>query len=364
MDLVDGEDMRRRVRRDGPLAPAAAVDIVAQVAGALAYLHRQGFVHGDVKPANLLVSAGEGLVRLADFGTARRIAGRAAVDGPAGAEVEAGAVQATPEYVAPEVITGELPTPAADVYALGVVLFELLCGRSPYRGGGLNDVLVRHLSCFPVPPPGLPSLLWPLIEACMAVDPADRPTAAAVGARLADAESGLAGVPALAALDPDELTWWRRSTGPASGVAAVDRPVTWVPVHAAPVSPAGGYTGLMVAVPTDEAERNPAMAAYLEALSAVQGHPTGLSSVGGAWPVSAAALTRPAAARGSQSASARAARLASRYSARSAPQSGRVPPQASQLMPHGGSTEWPSLPASGKPPSPPGGSSDGSRRRR
>ncbi|BCB78840.1 hypothetical protein Pflav_052500 [Phytohabitans flavus] len=96
MDLVDGEDLRRRVRRDGPLAPAAAVDIVAQVAGALAYLHRQGVVHGDVKPANLLFSAGEGLVRLADFGTARRIAAAVAVDDPAGAEGEAAVVQATP----------------------------------------------------------------------------------------------------------------------------------------------------------------------------------------------------------------------------------------------------------------------------
>src|SRR5205814_788130 len=64
------------------------------------------------------------------------------------------ATHATPEYVAPEVIAGRPPRPSTDVYALGIVLYELLCGRSPYRGGGVSEVLYRHASCVPVRPAG------------------------------------------------------------------------------------------------------------------------------------------------------------------------------------------------------------------
>ncbi|MFD0741938.1 serine/threonine-protein kinase [Phytohabitans flavus] len=124
MDLVDGEDLRRRVRRDGPVPPAIAANIVAQVADALAYLHDQGIVHADVKPGNLVVPADGGAVRVVDFGVARRMDGTPPVS-----------IHATPEYAAPEVVGGAAPSPTADIYALGIVLFELLCGRSPFRGG-------------------------------------------------------------------------------------------------------------------------------------------------------------------------------------------------------------------------------------
>ena len=73
LDLVDGEDLRRRLRRDGPVPPAVAAHICAQVADTLSYLHGQGIVHGDVKPGNVLVPADGGPVRLADFGIARKI---------------------------------------------------------------------------------------------------------------------------------------------------------------------------------------------------------------------------------------------------------------------------------------------------
>lgn len=349
MDLVDGADLRRLVRRDGPVPPAVAVNVVTQVADALAYLHGQGFVHGDVKPGNLLVPADGGPVRLADFGAARRIAvdARAADEG-----TPARTVQATPEYVAPEVVAGNLPTPAADVYALGIVLFELLCGRSPYRGGPLDEVISRHGLCFPVPPPGLPSVVWPLIEACLAMNPADRPTAAVVSAWLLGVEPALVGVPPLAPLAADAVTWWPRSPSVTSAVAAVVRPVAWVPLRAAPVSPA--YAGRMIALPMTEAEQDPVVAARIEALRGSQASPGGSgrparlpSAVGGAWPVSPAPRgTRPTNPYVPRSASLRAARLASRYSARSAPPPSRpAPPQTSLLVPHQRSSEWPRIPA-------------------
>ncbi|MEV0605225.1 serine/threonine-protein kinase [Polymorphospora rubra] len=238
MDLVEGEDLRRRVRRDGPVPAAIAADVVAQVADALSYLHGRGIVHGDVKPGNLLVPADGGPVRLVDFGVARAVEG-----------VPERATHATPEYVAPEVVAGAPPTPAADVYALGIVLFELICGRSPFRGGPPTEVINRHATCTPVPPPGLPSVLWPIIENCLAVDPAQRPRASLLAVRLRAVQLELDGTTALPALTADAVTWWPRPAGATTGLAKVAQPVTWVPLRAAPVSPASAYSGRMVAIP-------------------------------------------------------------------------------------------------------------------
>lgn len=247
MDLVDGEDLRQRVRRDGPLPPAVAANVVAQVADVLAYLHEQGVAHGDVKPGNLLVPADGGPVLLADFGVARRMKGELAVR----------PTHATPEYVAPEVVAGGAPSPASDVYALGIVLFELLCGRSPYRGGSPAEVLRRHGTCTPVPPPGLPPVVWPVIEVCLAPDPADRPIARSVASRLRGVEPALDGMEALAPLPAESVTWWPRpasATSAAAAPASVAPDVAWVPLSAAPVSPASAYAGQMVAIPMASVE--------------------------------------------------------------------------------------------------------------
>jgi serine/threonine-protein kinase len=237
LDLIESEDLRRRLRRDGPLPPMLAADLVAQIADALAYLHGRGVVHGDVKPANVLAPEGAP-VRLVDFGAARRLSG-----------VDPERVTfATPEYVAPEVVDGAVPTPAADVYALGIVLFELMCGRSPYKGGAPVQVLRRHGGCGPVPPPGLPPVVWPVIEQCLAPEAEHRPDAARVAARLRGAAPALDGMPALTPIGAEQVTWWPRPA-PATAVARVARPVAWVPLPAAPVSPASAYAGRMVAIP-------------------------------------------------------------------------------------------------------------------
>jgi serine/threonine protein kinase len=256
MELVDGEDLRRRMRRDGPVPPAVAVNVVAQVAGVLAYLHDQGIVHGDVKPGNLLVPADGGPVRLADFGVARRIQDENA-DAQAKDASSGRPVHATPEYVAPEVVGGTMPSPPSDVYSLGIVLFELLCGRSPYRGGPPLDVLRRHATCTPVPPPELPPAAWPVIEACLELDPAHRPTAAAIAARLPAVESALDGLPPLSPVAGDVVTWWPRPSADRPAITGVARAVTWVPLQAAPVSPASAYAGQMVAIPVNGMPSDP-----------------------------------------------------------------------------------------------------------
>ncbi|HYN97809.1 MAG TPA: serine/threonine-protein kinase, partial [Pilimelia sp.] len=192
LDLLAGGDLRRRLRREGPFPPAAAADLAARLADALAYLHGLGLVHGDVKPGNLLLPGDGGRARLADFGSARRAADRDG-DRP---------VHATPEYVAPEVVAGGPPTSAADVYAVGIVLFELMSGRTPFGGGATAEILHRHGRCVAVPPPGLPPAVWPIIEACLAADPADRPPARALAARLGGLGPALDGSPALPPVPP------------------------------------------------------------------------------------------------------------------------------------------------------------------
>ncbi|MEV4509539.1 protein kinase [Dactylosporangium sp. NPDC049525] len=245
MELIAGPDLRRRLRSEGPLPPAVAAEVVAQVADALAYVHAAGIVHGDVKPGNLLVPLDGGPVRLADFGVARRL------DQPAGP------THATPEYVAPEVVAGGLPSPASDVYALGVVLFELICGRSPYRGGSPNDVLRRHADCVPVPPPGMPAALWPIIEACMELDPRMRPTAASIVGRLRVAEGALDGFEPLPRLPAEAVTFWVRSAEQTAPVSAPVRRVDWVPLPTAPTSPAAASAALMMAVPIKDLPTEP-----------------------------------------------------------------------------------------------------------
>lgn len=204
LDLVHGLDLRRRLTADGPAPPAAASELVAQAAAALAYLHGRGVVHGDVKPGNILVPADGAPVRLADFGLSRRTGGGGAP------------THATPEYVAPELVAGGPPSPAADMYALGVTLFEALCGRSPYRGGTSLEIMLRHATCAPVRPDGMPLALWRVIEECLRKDPQRRPRAADVAVRLRAVAPDLIGYPVVGELAADVVTF--RPLGPAEPV--------------------------------------------------------------------------------------------------------------------------------------------------
>jgi serine/threonine-protein kinase len=185
MDLVAGRDLRRLLSADGPLAPGAAASVLAQVAAAISAVHAAGVVHGDVKPGNILVPepAGTDGVRLVDFGVAQRM------------QRPSGATHATPEYVAPEVVAGHPPMPASDVYGIGIVAYEALSGRSPFRGGSVDEVLRRHHGWTVVQLPGVPKPLWDLIDRCLGLDPALRPTAGELSLRLAGLAPELTGLP-------------------------------------------------------------------------------------------------------------------------------------------------------------------------
>ncbi|MCP2341656.1 serine/threonine-protein kinase [Actinomadura rupiterrae] len=189
MDLVLGEDLAGyRKRRGGALLPAEAAWLVGQVCAALVAVHEAGLVHRDLKPANVLLdhTTPESPVRLADFGVARIAVGD---------ELTAtGNVVGTPRYMAPEVLEGAEPGPAADVYAVGVTLYELLAGRQPFAGNSISAVMHEHLHVAPPPLPDLPAELWTLIEQSLAKQPMARIGAYDLGRRLlAYAESTYTG---------------------------------------------------------------------------------------------------------------------------------------------------------------------------
>jgi eukaryotic-like serine/threonine-protein kinase len=179
MELLEGETLASRLA-GGPLPPAEAARIAAAVADALDAAHQRGIVHRDVKPANVMLTGG-GEVKVMDFGIA------AAADETH--STTGSGTYATVAYVSPERVAGAAATPASDVYSLGAVLYELLCGRPPFSGSTPALVARAHLHDRPVPvrqlAPWVPARLAEAAEAALAKDPAARPSsAAAFAARL------------------------------------------------------------------------------------------------------------------------------------------------------------------------------------
>jgi len=178
MQLVDGPDLRAYLRGRGTLGPEEAALLVADVADALAVAHSANIIHRDVKPANVLLMPEAGGFRplLTDFGIARL------ADAPS--VTRTSQVVGTPYYLSPEVISGRKATGAVDVYAAGIMLFELLTGRPPFRGRDAMEVFQAHQSAAPPRPPGVSDRLWAVASAALAKDPDRRPLAGELASRL------------------------------------------------------------------------------------------------------------------------------------------------------------------------------------
>jgi hypothetical protein len=142
MEYVEGPTVAQLIRQRAPQDTARAVDIAVQACEGLEYAHRHGVIHRDVKPGNLIVNP-DGVVKLADFGIAK-----AAEDSRI---TQIGSVVGTAAYLSPERIQGDEATASADVYSLGVVLYQLLSGKVPYETGSLSELAMRQQEGEPPP---------------------------------------------------------------------------------------------------------------------------------------------------------------------------------------------------------------------
>ena len=168
MEFLEGNELARMMAKGTPLAVERALEIAVQVADGLAYAHEHGVLHRDIKPANIMI-VHERLVKIADFGIARmRTAQR--TEGPA--------ALGSPRYMSPEQVLGKRADHRSDIFSLGVVLYEMLTGASPFSGGDLNAILFQIVNLAPPAPstmfPATPTMLDFIVAKTLAKTPEER----------------------------------------------------------------------------------------------------------------------------------------------------------------------------------------------
>lgn len=176
MPYVDGETLRGRIERGYPISVAESVRISGNIAGALDYAHKRGVIHRDIKPENVLLSGGIAVVM--DFGIAKAV-NAAKTQAPGGTLTQFGTSLGTPAYMAPEQAVGDTVDARADIYAWGMVAYEILAGAHPFAGKTTSQQLIAaQIAENPVPLAdrgmGIPDLLSALVMRCLAKEPSAR----------------------------------------------------------------------------------------------------------------------------------------------------------------------------------------------
>ncbi len=182
MEYLRGQTLTQILQTEHPIAIERIIDYAVQILDGLEEAHDAGVVHADLKADNIMVERRRGAdqVKVVDFGIAQLVGGK---DFGGSDETVNRTISGTPEYMAPEVITGTKPAYTADLYAVGVILYELWTGRTPYAGGGVMEILTSHLRDEPPPPSqfrsGIPKALEQGILRALSKKPADRFSSAA-----------------------------------------------------------------------------------------------------------------------------------------------------------------------------------------
>jgi serine/threonine protein kinase len=253
MELVEGEDLSRRIAR-GPIPIDEALPIAKQIAEALEAAHEQGIIHRDLKPANIKVRA-DGTVKVLDFGLAKAMS---AVD-PSGAHADLstsptstspamtarGLILGTAAYMSPEQARGRVVDKRADIWAFGVVLYEMLTGRRAFEGEDVSDLLVAVLSKdvnLQALPAGTPTRLLALIRDCLVRDPKQR--LRDIGDARLVLDKIIAGAPddaIVVTAAPAAAPSWSRAVpwtiASVLAVVAVAMLLLWAPWRSAPMAP-------------------------------------------------------------------------------------------------------------------------------
>jgi serine/threonine-protein kinase len=170
MEYIPGKDLKQLIRERGRFPVEDAIPLIFQACAGIGYAHRAGLVHCDVKPHNMLVSS-DGRLKVTDFGIARALS--TIMPGE-----KSDVVWGSPLYFAPEQAKGDAPSPASDVYSLGVVLYELLSGTPPFTAGSADELARLHISGRPIPIreylPDIPTALEEIIMKVLSKEPAAR----------------------------------------------------------------------------------------------------------------------------------------------------------------------------------------------
>ena len=170
MEYIEGKDLKTLIKEGAPFKVDRALDIAIQICAGIGYAHRSGLVHCDVKPQNILVTP-DGRVKVTDFGIAKALASLQPGE-------TTDIVWGSPQYYSPEQAAGEMPTPASDVYSIGVVMYEMLAGRLPFVASTQPALAMMHLR--DEPPrltlfnPALPETLERIVHKVMAKEPSAR----------------------------------------------------------------------------------------------------------------------------------------------------------------------------------------------